>query len=66
MKERGIGIPGAVDGSVMLVSNTVNIGGKPFHIPETLGAYINVPIKAANDAGIYSAAGLILVGGING
>ena len=46
----GIGVPGAVDDSGMLVSDAVNIGWKPFHIPEALGAYINVPIKAANDA----------------
>ena len=46
----GIGVPGAVDDNGMLVSDAVNIGWKPFHIPKALGAYINVPIKAANDA----------------
>lgn len=59
MKERGIcledlegigvGAPGAVDGDGN-VDGAVNLGWKFFNIPEALGAYINVPIKAANDA----------------
>lgn len=46
----GVGAPGAVDEDGTLVGGAVNIGWKPFNIPEALGAYINVPIKAANDA----------------
>lgn len=46
----GVGAPGAVDEEGTLVGGAVNIGWKPFNIPEALGAYINIPIKAANDA----------------
>lgn len=46
----GIGVPGAVDDQGNLVGDAVNIGWKAFNIPETLNAYINVPVKAANDA----------------
>ena len=46
----GVGAPGAVDDSGNLVGGAVNLGWKPFNIPEALGEYINVPIKAANDA----------------
>lgn len=46
----GIGVPGAVDGRGMLVGGAVNIGWKPFNIPEAVHAYIKVPVKAANDA----------------
>ena len=46
----GIGVPGAVDGQGNLVGGAVNIGWKPFNIPKALNAYINVPVKAANDA----------------
>ncbi|MCH5338677.1 MAG: ROK family glucokinase [Acetatifactor sp.] len=46
----GIGVPGAVDGEGTLIGGAVNIGWKPFNIPKVLSAYINVPVKAANDA----------------
>lgn len=46
----GVGAPGAVDSDGNVVTGAVNIGWKPFNIPRALGAYINVPIKAANDA----------------
>ncbi len=46
----GIGAPGAVDDEGTLVGGAVNIGWKPFNIPKVLNAYINVPVKAANDA----------------
>ena len=46
----GIGAPGAVDEDGFLVGGAVNLGWKPFDIPTALSAYINVPIKAANDA----------------
>lgn len=46
----GVGAPGAVDDEGTLVGGAVNIGWKPFNIPEAVHAYINVPVKAANDA----------------
>lgn len=46
----GVGAPGPVDDEGTLVSGAVNLGWNSFSIPEALGAYINVPIKAANDA----------------
>lgn len=46
----GVGAPGAVDDEGTLVGGAVNIGWKPFNIPEALNAYIKVPVKAANDA----------------
>lgn len=46
----GIGVPGAVDAQGTLVGGAVNIGWKPFNIPDALRAYIKVPVKAANDA----------------
>ena len=48
----GIGVPGAVDDQGTLVGGAVNIGWKPFNIPQQLNAYINVPVKAANDANV--------------
>ena len=46
----GVGAPGAVDRDGNLVSGAVNLGWKSFNIPEVLRAYIDVPVKAANDA----------------
>ena len=46
----GVGAPGAVDSEGTLVGGAVNIGWKVFNIPKVLNAYINVPVKAANDA----------------
>jgi glucokinase len=46
----GVGAPGAVDKEGTLVGGAVNIGWKPFNIPEVIQAYIDVPVKAANDA----------------
>lgn len=46
----GVGAPGAVDSEGTLVGGAVNIGWKPFNIPEAIKAYINVPVKAVNDA----------------
>ena len=46
----GIGVPGAVDNEGTLVGGAVNIGWKSFNIPKVMNAYINVPVKAANDA----------------
>lgn len=46
----GVGAPGAVDSEGNLVGGAVNLGWKPFNIPESLNAYIDVPVKAVNDA----------------
>jgi glucokinase len=46
----GVGVPGAVDERGTLVGGAVNIGWKPFNIPEALQAYIKVTVKAVNDA----------------
>ncbi len=46
----GVGAPCAVDGDGNVVSGAVNLGWKPFNIPKVLSAYINVSVKAANDA----------------
>ena len=46
----GLGAPGAVDDNGTLVGGAVNIGWEPFNIPDAIHAYINVPVKAANDA----------------
>ena len=46
----GVGAPGAVDEEGTLVGGAVNIGWDTFNIPKVMNAYINVPVKAANDA----------------
>lgn len=46
----GMGVPVAVDGRGTMMGRAVNIGWNPFNIPEALSAYINVPVKVANDA----------------
>lgn len=61
MKERGIeeqeligigvDVPGTVDNRGTLIGGAVNIRGwENISIPEVIQAYINVPVKAANDA----------------
>ncbi|MCH5340353.1 MAG: ROK family glucokinase [Acetatifactor sp.] len=61
----GIGVPGAVDDAGTLVGGAVNIGWKPLNIPQQLHAYINVPVKAANDANV-AAFGEMWKGGGKG
>ena len=61
----GVGAPGAVDDEGTLVGGAVNIGWKAFNIPEALGAYINVQVKAANDANV-AAYGELWQGGGKG
>ncbi len=46
----GVGAPGAVDDDGMMPAGAVNLGWGSFNISETLRAYIDVPVKAANDA----------------
>ena len=61
----GVGAPGAVDGNGNLVGGAVNLGWKPFNIPKVLNAYIDVPVKAANDANV-AAFGEMWQGGGKG
>ena len=46
----GIGVPGPMDDQGTLLGGAVNLGWESFNIPEAMSAYINVPVKAANDA----------------
>ncbi len=46
----GVGAPGAVNSEGTIVGGAVNLGWKPFNIPRALSAYIDVPVKAVNDA----------------
>ncbi len=46
----GVGAPGAVDREGTLIKGAVNIGWGVFNIPEVLGGYLGLPVKAANDA----------------
>lgn len=46
----GVGAPGAVDEEGTIVGGAVNLGWGVFNIPEVLKAYLDVPVKAANDA----------------
>ena len=46
----GVGAPGAVNSEGTIVGGAVNLGWKPFNIPRVLSAYIDVPVKAVNDA----------------
>ena len=61
----GIGVPGPVDRNGRLVGRAVNLGWESFDIPKALGAYIKVPVKAANDANV-AAFGEMWQGGGKG
>lgn len=61
----GVGAPGAVDGEGTLVSGAVNIGWGVFNIPKVLSGYLNLPVKAANDANV-AAFGEMWQGGGKG
>jgi len=61
----GVGAPGAVDGNGNVVNGAVNLGWKPFNIPKAMNAYIDVPVKAANDANV-AAFGEMWQGGGKG
>lgn len=60
----GMGAPGAVDDEGTLVGGAVNIGWKPFNIPEVMQAYLDVPVKAANDANAAALGELWKGGGM--
>jgi len=61
----GVGAPCAVDGDGNVVGGAVNLGWKPFNIPRALSAYIDIPVKAANDANM-AAFGEMWQGGGKG
>ena len=47
----GVGVPGTVDKKGNL-GGCANIAWRSFNIPEAVQAYINVPVKAGNDANV--------------
>ena len=61
----GIGVPGPVDRNGLLVGRAVNLGWDSLDIPGALSAYINVPVRAANDANV-AAFGELWQGGGKG
>lgn len=61
----GVGAPGAVDKEGTLVSGAVNIGWGVFNIPRVLSGYLDLPVKAANDANV-AAFGEMWQGGGKG
>lgn len=61
----GVGAPGSVDRDGTLTKGAVNIGWGVFNIPEVLGGYLNLPVKAANDANL-AAYGEMWQGGAKG
>lgn len=61
----GVGVPGAVDDAGTAVSGAVNLGWGVFNIPKVLSAYLDVPVKAANDANV-AAFGEMWQGGGKG
>jgi len=61
----GIGVPGAIDSDGLLVGGAVNIGWGVFNISKVLNGYLNLPVKAANDANV-AAFGELWQGGGKG
>lgn len=61
----GIGAPGAVDDEGTMVGGAVNLGWGVFNIPEVVHKYLDVPVKAANDANV-AAMGEMWQGGGKG
>lgn len=61
----GVGVPGAVDDEGTAVSGAVNLGWGVFNIPKVLNGYLDVPVKAANDANV-AAFGEMWQGGGKG
>ncbi len=61
----GVGAPGAVDDKGTMVGGAVNLGWGVFNIPKVLNAYLDVPVKAANDANV-AAFGEMWQGGGKG
>ena len=65
IKGIGVGAPGAVDEQGTMVGGAVNLGWGVLNIPEILHQYINVPVKANNDANV-AALGEMWQGGGKG
>lgn len=61
----GVGAPGAVDNEGVLVNGAVNIGWGVFNVAKVLNGYLNLPVKAANDANV-AAFGEMWQGGGKG
>ena len=61
----GVGAPGAVDREGTLVNGAVYIGWGVFNIPKVLSGYLDLPVKAANDANV-AAFGEMWQGGGKG
>lgn len=65
VKGIGVGAPGAVDEDGTMVGGAVNLGWGVLNIPEILHKYIDVPVKANNDANV-AALGEMWQGGGKG
>ncbi|MBR1852845.1 MAG: ROK family glucokinase [Lachnospiraceae bacterium] len=61
----GVGAPGAVDEQGTMVKGAVNLGWGRLNIPEELHKFLDVPVKAANDANV-AAFGEMWQGGGKG
>ncbi len=61
----GMGVPGAVDGDGMLVGGAVNLGWGVFNVEKVMNGYLDMPVKAANDANV-AAFGEMWQGGGKG
>lgn len=61
----GVGVPGAVDDEGTAVNGAVNLGWGVFNIPKVLNGYLDVPVKAGNDANM-AAFGEMWQGGGKG
>jgi glucokinase len=61
----GVGVPGAVDDKGTVVNGAVNLGWEVLNVPEVLQHYLDVPVKAANDANV-AAFGEMWQGGGKG
>ena len=61
----GVGAPGAVDEEGTMVGGAVNLGWGVLNIPQILKEYLDVPVKAANDAKV-AALGEMWQGGGKG
>ena len=61
----GVGAPGAVDEEGTMVGGAVNLGWGVLNIPQILREYLDVPVKAVNDANV-AALGEMWQGGGKG
>lgn len=61
----GVGAPGAIDREGRLVRGAVNIGWGSFHLAQTMSEYLDMSVKAANDANV-AALGEMWQGGGKG